>query len=113
GTPRTRPAPSRNGDRGPVGRQMPPAAPASDRGQRFLDAPGRDPGRYLDVGPASLPMPAIRDVPPGPPAPPAIRDVPPAPPARQARPRDIAATPPPAAAPPAAHAPPSRRPHPV
>jgi hypothetical protein len=113
-----RPAASHNGDRGPAGRQMPPAVPASDRGQRFLDAPGRDPGRYLDVGPASLPMPAIRDVPPGRPAPPAIRDVPPAPAARQARPRDIAATPPPAAAPPAvpppaAQAPPSRGQRPV
>ena len=95
-----RPAASQNGDRGQNGRPL-PAPPASDRGQRFLDAPGRDPGRYLDVGPASLPMPAIRDVPS----------------ARRPRPRDMPAAPPAAAAPPvappAAQAPPARRQRPV
>ncbi|MGH3410117.1 MAG: hypothetical protein ACRDRJ_47615, partial [Streptosporangiaceae bacterium] len=95
-----RPPASRNGERGQSGRELPPAAPASDRGQRFLDAPGRDPGRYLDVGPASLPMPAVRDVPPGAPASPA----------RQGRPRAI---PPAAAPPPPAQAPPARRQRPV
>jgi hypothetical protein len=91
-----RPSASRNGDRGQTSRQLPPAAPVSDPGQRFLDAPGRDPGSYLDVGPASLPMPAIRDVPP-------------AVPARQGRPRDIPPAPPAVAPPPAAQAPPARR----
>ena len=91
-----RPSASPNGDRGRAARPLPPAAPSSDRDQRFLEAPGRDPGRYLDVGPASLPMPAIRDVPP----------------ARQARPRDVL-PPPPAAAPPAVQAPPARRQRPV
>jgi hypothetical protein len=98
----------RNGDRNSASRPLPPAAPASDRGQRFLDAPGRDPGRYLDVGPASLPMPAIRDVPAAAPArqrPP--RDIPAAPPAA------AAPAPPAPAAPPPAQAPPARRQRPV
>jgi hypothetical protein len=76
-----RPPASRNGDRDRASRQRPPAAPVSESGQRFLDVPGRDPGRYLDVGPASLPMPAIRDVPPAVPA----AAAPPAAPAPQAR----------------------------
>ena len=87
GSSHRRPPASRNGDRGRASRQRPPAPPASEPGQRFLDAPGRDPGRYLDVGPASLPMPAIRDVPP----------------ARQRRTHDL---PPTAPAVPAAAAPP-------
>jgi hypothetical protein len=86
---------SQNGNRAQTGRPL-PAPPASDRGQRFLDASGRDPGRYLDVGPASLPMPAIRDVPS----------------TRRPRPRDLPPAPP-AAAPPAAQAPPVRRQRPV
>jgi hypothetical protein len=94
-----RPPAGQNGDRGQTSRQLPPAAPASGPGQRFLDAPGRDSGSYLDVGPASMPMPAIRDVPLAPPAPPA----------RQGWPRDIPAAPPAAAVPPAAQAPPARR----
>ena len=93
GSSHRQPPASRNGDRGRASRQRPPAAPVSEPGQRFLDAPGRDPGRYLDVGPASLPMPAIRDVPP----------------ARQGRPRDIPPAVPAAAAPPAAPSPPARR----
>jgi hypothetical protein len=82
GSSHRRPPASRNGDRGRASRQRPPAAPVSEPGQRFLDAPGRDPGRYLDVGPASLPMPAIRDIPPAVPAAAA-----PSPPARREQPR--------------------------
>src|SRR6204780_4726479 len=70
-----RPAASRNGDPGPAGRHLPPRAAAADgaSAERFPAAPGRDPGRFLDVGLATLPMPEIRDVPHGPHAPPAIR----------------------------------------
>jgi hypothetical protein len=93
GSDHRRPPASRNGDRGRASRQRPPAPSAGEPGQRFLDAPGRDPGRYLDVGPASLPMPAIRDVPP----------------ARQGRPRDLPPAEPAAVAPPAARTPPARR----
>jgi hypothetical protein len=78
--------PASRSERSRASHQRPPAAPASQPGERFLDVPGRDPGGYLDVGPASLPMPAIRDVPP----------------ARQSRPRDIPPAPP---APPAAAGP--------
>lgn len=81
---RQRPPSSRNGDRGRQDRERLLTAPVSDPGQRLLDAPNGDPGGYLSAGPASLPLPAIRDVPPARQARP--RDVPPA---RQARPRDI------------------------
>jgi hypothetical protein len=90
---RRRPPADRGGDRTRSSHQRPPAAPASGSGERFLDVPGRDPGGYLDVGPASLPMPAIRDVPP----------------ARRSRPRDIPQAPPAPPAPPAAPPRPARR----
>jgi hypothetical protein len=69
--------PAADGDRGRPDRRRPRTSPNGDRArqdrQRLLDAPNGDLGGYLSAGPASLPLPAIRDVPP----------------ARQDRPRDV------------------------
>jgi hypothetical protein len=83
---RQRPPASGNG--GPSGRQHRPRLPdarASEPGQRLLDGLNGDRGGYLSAGPASLPLPVIRDVSPA--RQDRRRDVPPAPPARQDRPR--------------------------
>jgi hypothetical protein len=75
------------GDRGRPDRQ----ALAREPGERLLDGPNGDRGRYLDVGPASLPLPVIRDVPPrrgrAPDVPPRQDQRRETPPARQDRPR--------------------------
>ena len=71
GTRRQRPRAASTGERRLPDRQRPPAAPVSESEQRSLAALMGEPSTYLSAGPASLPMPAIRDVPPDRP-----RDVP-------------------------------------
>jgi hypothetical protein len=61
-TRRQRPPAASTGDRLPD-RQRPPAAPVSEPDQRSLAALVGDRGTYLSAGPASLPLPVIRDVP--------------------------------------------------
>jgi hypothetical protein len=70
-TRRQRPRAASTGERRLPDRQRPPAAPVSESEQRSLAALMGEPSTYLSAGPASLPMPAIRDVPPDRP-----RDVP-------------------------------------
>jgi hypothetical protein len=61
---RARAAAARNGDGGRPDRPRPAGTPGTGRAPRFLDGPSDDRGGYLNAGPASLPLPAIRDVPP-------------------------------------------------
>jgi hypothetical protein len=60
---RQRPRAASTGERRLPDRQRPAAAPVSESEQRSLDALIGDRNTYLSAGPASLPMPAIRDVP--------------------------------------------------
>jgi hypothetical protein len=79
GTRSPRPRAASTGERRLPDRQRPPAAPVSESEQRSLAALMGEPSTYLSAGPASLPMPAIRDVPPDRPrdvAPDRPRDVP-------------------------------------
>jgi hypothetical protein len=62
-TRRQRPRAASTGERRLPDRQRPAAAPVSESEQRSLDALIGDRNTYLSAGPASLPMPAIRDVP--------------------------------------------------
>jgi hypothetical protein len=78
GTRRQRPRAASTGERRLPDRQRPPAAPVSESEQRSLAALMGEPSTYLSAGPASLPMPAIRDIPPDRP-----RDVP------RDRPREV------------------------
>ena len=64
GTRRQRPRAASTGERRLPDRQRPPAAPVSESEQRSLAALMGEPSTYLSAGPASLPMPAIRDIPP-------------------------------------------------
>jgi len=61
---RARPAAARNSDHGRPDRSRLAGASGTGRSPRFLDGMGRDRNGYLSSGPASLPLPAIRDVPP-------------------------------------------------
>jgi hypothetical protein len=62
-TRRQRPRNASTGERRMPDRQRPPTAPVSESEQRSLAALMGEPSTYLSAGPASLPMPAIRDVP--------------------------------------------------
>jgi hypothetical protein len=86
-----------NGDRGRPDRSRPGGASSTERAPRLLDGAGGDRGGYLSAGPASLPLPVIRDVPPA--RPDRSRDIA----AQPERPREI-----PARRDPRADAPPAR-----
>jgi hypothetical protein len=62
-TRRQRPRAASTGERRLPERQRPPAVPVSESEQRSLSALMGESNSYLSAGPASLPMPAIRDVP--------------------------------------------------
>jgi hypothetical protein len=62
-TRRQHPRAASTGERRLPDRRRPAAAPVSESEQRSLDALFGDRNAYLSAGPASLPMPAIRDVP--------------------------------------------------
>jgi hypothetical protein len=80
---RGRAAAASNGDRGRPDRSRLAGTSGTERAPRLLDGAAGDRGGYLSAGPASLPLPAIRDVPP------ARAD----PPARPGPPRDVPARP--------------------